>query len=91
MAEQKIVIPVSAVAAYATVLTTDLLIKLGHPPAVATVRAFKKATTAAILSGVLEAAPEDYRNQIELLKAHEIAQRLIGEQKDKGHAETEIS
>ena len=90
MAEQKIMIPVSAVAAYATVLTTDLLIKLGHPPTVATVRAFKKATTAAILSGALEAAPEDFRDKIELLRAHETAQKLMAEQKDKGHAETKI-
>lgn len=90
MAEQKIMIPVSAVAAYATVLTTDLLIKLGHPPTVATVRAFKKATTAAILSGALEAAPEDYRDQIELLRAHETAQKLIREQKDKSNAEAEV-
>lgn len=91
MAEEKITVPVSAIAAYATVLTTDLLMKLGKVPTVATVRAFRRATTDAIKNGALEAAPEDYRDQIDLLTAHETAQRLIGEQKDKGHAETEIS
>ena len=90
MAEEKITITVSAVAAYCALITADLLMKLGQPPTVATVRAFRRATTDAIRNGALEAAPEDYRDHIELLKAHETAQKLIGEQKDKGHAETEI-
>lgn len=87
MAEEKITITVSAVAAYCAWITTGLLIKIGHTPSVATVRAFRSATTEAIRNGALEAAPEDYRDQIDLLTAYETAQRLIGEQKD----ETEIS
>jgi hypothetical protein len=91
MAEEKLTIPLASIAAYCALITADLLMKLGQPPTVATVRAFRRATTEAIRNGALEAAPEDYRDQIELLKAHETSQRLIGERKDEGHAETEIS
>lgn len=90
MAEEKITVPVSAIAAYATVLTTDLLIKLGKVPTVATARAFRRATTDAIRNGALEMAPENYRDQVELLLAYETAQKLMGDHKDKGNAEGKI-
>ena len=87
--EERIHIPVAAVAAYVTVITTDLLIKLGHTPTCATVRAFRKATTSAIRNGALEKAPEDYRDQIELLIANEVAEKLLGEQHKDGHVKKE--
>ncbi len=90
MAEEKITIIVSAVAAYCALITADLLMKLGQPPTVATVRAFRRATTDAIRNGALDAAPENYRDQIELLRAHETAQKLMGEQKDKSNAEGKV-
>lgn len=80
MAEEKITIPVSAIAAYVTVIATDLMIKLGYPPSVRTVRAFRKATTSAIRNSVLERAPEDFRDQVELLRANETAKEHLNEQ-----------
>lgn len=90
MAEEKLTIPLASVAAYCALITADLLMKLGQPPSVKAVRAFRRATTDAIRNGALDAAPENYRDQIELLRAHETAQKLMGEQKDKDNAEAEV-
>lgn len=64
--------------------------KLGKVPTVATARAFRRATTDAIRNGALEMAPENYRDQVELLLAYETAQKLMGDHKDKGNAEGKI-
>jgi hypothetical protein len=80
MAEEKILIPVASVAAYVTVITADLLIKLGNHPSKKTVAAFKKATIEDIQAGALLTAPEDYRNLREILSAVEAAEQLKKEQ-----------
>jgi len=91
MAEEKILIPVATIAAYATVITTDLLIKLGNFPTKKTVAAFKKATIEHIRAGALLTAPEDYRNLREILSVIETAEQLKKEQAESTKGNEKIS
>jgi hypothetical protein len=78
--KRSITATVSEIATYCTVLTADLVLKLGYTLPKKTVSMIKSNIAEDVRTGALERAPSDYRNLLELLDAVEVAEELKKEQ-----------
>lgn len=85
MSVERITIGISAVAAYITVITANLMMKMGHVPTPEQIAEFKKQTTQAVRDGALLLAPEDYRDLRELLSAAQTAEKFKGEEQSQNN------